>query len=451
VLRELFSFVDIEFLLRPRWRAGVFLLGLGLAALFLAGEAIRIGIATSLEQSASVSDLRWALTLDPANPNLHHRLGLVYSYSSEDFNPAEAIKHLRRATELNPHKALYWSSLASACDSLGDAVCADRALERALNLSPMSPRLRWITANHYLLTNRAQAALPHFQRLLELSPEEYSLPTFRICLEALRDPEVVFEKVLPRGADPKLKLAYVNFLSYQPDPGFAQRVWAQTVAASSSPFPFSLAGPYLQRLLDLGRYNEAVGVWQDLARLGIVRKPASEDRENLIFNGDFAQAPLNAGFDWRFRQVPYVSLDFPDSGGYRGGRCMRLDFTVGQNDEYEAAYQIVPVAPDVAYLLTAYTRSESITSDSGPRLRVLDPACPACLNVSSETTVGTTPWHAVSLMFSTGPHAQLVRVSVWRPRSRTFPTEITGTFWLDAVSLKAKGPLSEKTTLPLAH
>ena len=130
---------------------------------------------------------------------------------------------------------------------------------------------------------------------------------------------------------------------------------------------------------------------------------------------------------------------------------MRLDFTVGQNDEYEAVYQIVPVAPDEAYLLTAYTRSESIASDSGPRLRVLDLACPACLNVSSETTVGTTPWHAVSLMFSTGPHAQVVRVSVWRPRSRSFPTEITGTFWLDAVSLKARGPLSEKTTLPLAH
>jgi hypothetical protein len=192
-------------------------------------------------------------------------------------------------------------------------------------------------------------------------------------------------------------------------------------------------------------------VWQDLGRLGIVKKPASEDRDNLIFNADFAQAPLNAGFDWRFPKVPYLSLDFSDSGGYRGGRCLRLDFTVGQNDEYEAAYQIVPVAPNQAYVLTAYTRSESITSDSGPRLRVLDPACGACLDVSTETTVGTTPWHAVSLMFSTGPHAQVVRVSVWRPRSRSFPMEITGTFWLDAVSLKAREPLSERTTLPVAH
>jgi hypothetical protein len=116
---------------------------------------------------------------------------------------------------------------------------------------------------------------------------------------------------------------------------------------------------------------------------------------------------------------------------------LRLDFTSNQNDESEAVYQIVPVAPSRAYLLTAYTRSEDITSGSGPRLRVLDPGCAGCLNVSTETTVGTTPWHLVSLRFSTGAQAQVVRVSVWRPRSRAFPEEITGTFWLDAVSLKS--------------
>ncbi len=158
--------------------------------------------------------------------------------------------------------------------------------------------------------------------------------------------------------------------------------------------------------------------------------------------GDFEQVPLNGGFDWRTREVPYLWFAFPNSGAYRGGRCLRLDFTVGRNDESEAVYQFVPAAPKQEYLLTAYARSNNITSDSGPRLRLLDPACPTCLDISSETTVGTTPWHPVSLKFSTGDHAQVVRVSVWRPRSRTFPTEITGTFWLDAVSLKRLKPRS---------
>jgi hypothetical protein len=297
-----------------------------------------------------------------------------------------------------------------------DTVCADRALEHALRLSPMTPRLHWIAANRYLLTDRPEAAL-------------------RLCLEAVGDPLMVLEKVLPNRADAKLRLDYVNFLSAQGDADFAYRVWVQTVAAAF-PFPLSSAEPYLQRLLELGRYKEAIDVWQDLERLGIVKKPATGEPDNLIFNGDFEQVPLNAGFDWRTPEVPYLSLAFPDSGAYRGSRCLRLDFTVGRNDESEAVYQFVPVVPDQGYSLTAYARSDSITSDSGPRLRVLDPACPACLDVSSETTVGTTPWHPVSLKFSTGAQAQVVRVSVWRPRSRAFPTEITGTFWLDAVSLE---------------
>jgi hypothetical protein len=410
------------------------LLAVGLAALFMAGEAIRIALATSLEGSGRLPQLRRGLTLDPDNPKLHYQLGSVYSYSPQDMDPAEAMKHLRRAAELNPYRAIYWSSVASACDSAGNRVCADRALGRALSLSPMTPRLHWIAANHYLVTDRPEAALPHFQRLLELSPE-YAWPTFRLCLQATGDPQVVLEKVLPSGADAKLKLAYVDFLVAEGDADFAYRVWGQTVAGAS-PFAFSLAAPYLQRLLDLGRYKEAIGVWGDLERLGIVNKPPSEDRNNLIYNGDFEQVPLNAGFDWRTPEVPYLWLAFPNSGAYRGGRCLRLDFAVGRNDESEAVYQFVPAAPQQEYMLTAYTRSDDITSDSGPRLRVLDPACPACLDVSSETTVGTTPWHPVSLKFSTGDHAQVVRVSVWRPRSRTFPTEITGTFWLDAVSLE---------------
>jgi len=433
-MSRLYSQGRAEFSLRSRGRASGFLLAVGLAALFMAGEAVRIVIAASLEGSARLPQLRRALTLDPDNANLHYQLGLVYSYSPQDIDPAEALKHFRRATELNPYRAIYWSSVASACDSVGNRVCADRALERAVTLSPMTPRLHWITANHYLVTDRPEAALPHFQRLLELSPE-YAWPTFRLCLQATRDPQVVLKKVLPSGADAKLKLAYVDFLSAQGNLDFAYGVWGQTVA-SASPFAFSLAVPYLERLLDLGRYKEAINVWGDLERLGIVNKPPSEDRDNLIYDGDFEQVPLNAGFDWRTSELPYLWFAFPNSGAYRGGRCLRLDFTVGRNDESEAVYQFVPAAPNQGYLLRAYTRSDNITSDSGPRLRVLDPACPACLDVSSETTVGTTPWHPVSLKFSTGAHAQVVRVSVWRPRSRTFPTEITGTFWLDTVSLE---------------
>jgi hypothetical protein len=162
------------------------------------------------------------------------------------------------------------------------------------------------------------------------------------------------------------------------------------------------------------------------------------EQGNLVFNGGFEQPPLGAGFDWRSQPSPYVSVDFADASPYEGTYCLRVDFPVSENDEFEPVYQILPVAPNQAYTLAAYVRSGDITSDSGPRLRVMDPSCPSCLDASTATTVGTTPWHTVTLKFFAGPQTQAVRVSVWRPRSRTFPMDISGSFWLDAVSVRAE-------------
>jgi hypothetical protein len=171
--------------------------------------------------------------------------------------------------------------------------------------------------------------------------------------------------------------------------------------------------------------------------------PNSTDGEtgNLVYNGRFNHLPLDAGFDWRDPNTQYVETDFQDPYGERDSTCLRVDYAAGKNLESEPVYEFVPVMPNHSYRLQADVRTDSVTSDSGPRLRVLDPVCPECLNVSTETTVGTTPWHQLTLDFTTGAQTRLVRLSVWRIRSRTFPMEISGSFWLDNVSIT---PLSTR-------
>lgn len=446
VIARLFSPTFQEFSLRPRWKAGALLLAIGLSGLLVVSATVRIAIATRLGGSFEIFDLHKALLFDPLDAEVHHRLGLLYAYTSTDAKSAESVKHLRRAVELNPHRAMYWVDLGAACNYAGDVACADQAFERARILSPETPRIQWLVANYYLQRNRVDTALESFQRLVVMSPE-YAVPTFRICLRVVGNPEVVYEKVLPPGSNPRVKLAYINYLAAHDETELASRVWDETVA-EGPPFSFWLAEPYLQRLLDLNRGREAAKVWQDLERLGIVKSPAEGERQNLFFNGDFEQWPLNTGLDWRYREVPYVSVDFLDPSAYHGTHCLRLDFTVSRNDESEPVYQFVPVVPNQKYILTAFARSEGISSDSGPRLHVLDPACPSCLNTSSASTVGTTPWHSVSANFSTGAHTQFVQISIWRPRSRTFRAEISGSFWLDCVSLQISKSASETAALP---
>lgn len=411
--------------------------------LLLAGETLRVATAETLADSQKIPRIRWSLRIDPQNARLYHQLGML-SYSNavslasaEKAGSTEAIELLKKSLELDPHQASYWTDLATVCDALHQD-CAGPALEHALAADPMRPRLRWLAGNYYLRDGQTDVALSHFQRLLALDAS-YAADTFRICSRVLANPETVLERILPRDAAATLKLAYVNTLVGEGQISAAYQVWARTVNGVSR-FPFTQAQPLLEGLIAHGQIKEAEGVWLNLQKLGIVRE--ENDQSNRVYNGDFERLPLNAGFDWRYLEVPYLSLDFAEASPYRGSRCLRMDFTVARNEEYEPVFQYVPVLPNRSYVLSAYVRSEEITSDSGPRLRVADAACESCLNASGDGTVATTSWHPVKLSFTTTPSTMVVKVSVWRPRGQTYPMTISGKFWLDSVSLEAEMPES---------
>jgi hypothetical protein len=400
--------------------------------LLLAVGTILLGITSSFE-TPKVG--QWILTLDPNDPWLENRLGESY----KDDNPSEGLRHLRRATQLSPYRQLYWSDLESACEAMGNQQCVDEADERLLQLCPMAPYYHLVAVQYFLRKNQLDAALQQSRRLLELD-SGYALPTWQ-SLQSVRKPELIYQIVLAESGNIELKVGYVDFVSGQGDNDTAYHLWKLAVAGSH-PFPFATATPYLERLISLGRIEEASRVWQDLERLGIVKGVEANEKDNLIFNGDFEHSPLNAGFDWRTDPTTYLVVDVTAGGAYHGVHCLRIDFTGRRNDEYEPVYQIVPVLPQRTYRLEAFVRSEDITSDTGPCLRISDIQPSGFPVAISETTVGTTPWHPVRLSFTTGPRTQAVRVSFWRPRSRVFPMEISGTAWLDAVSLKSVRPES---------
>ena len=408
-------------------------MGVGAVSLLLAAEMSVVGIASSFE---SPSTGRLILVLDANDPQLQHRLGQVY----QEIDPAESVRYLRRATELSRYSRLYWSDLASACQSIGDTQCADRATEHLLKLCPMVPYYHQLAAESYLRKNRLDESLAQFRRLLELDPI-YATDTWAALLTVL-EPDVIFQKVAT-STDSMGQVGYVDFMSAQGDNDAAYRIWSY-VAANPGPFPVSSVQPYLERLINLGRIEEAAHVWQDLERRRLVKRSDVEAKDNLVFNSGFEQLPLNAGFDWRTGSTNYLALDSAAPGAYHGAHCLRVDFTVGSNNEYEPVYQIVPVHSNRTYSLEAYVRSQDITSTSGPVLRVSDAQQRGFEDAISETTVGTTEWHPVSLSFSTGPETQSVRLSLWRPRGRNFPMEISGSFWLDAVTLECKDCTAEK-------
>jgi hypothetical protein len=412
----------------------VFLFVVIVPGLLLGFKTVVIAVAATMGRSSNPQRVREAVALDPANPELHFKLGQIDSYSMEPSEVRQGLEQLRRATDLAPTQPEYWSALASACESAGDATCADQATQRTLSLAPTTPRYRWNAANDELAHGRSDEALGEFRKLLKMDPE-YAPETFRLCLKYVGDAAKVFQSVLANRNDAQLNFSYINYLVANGQGADAYPAW-QATFDSNKPFPLSQAGPYLDWLVRRGPGPQAESVWQSLESRGIIKKPAADSPGNLVFNSGFEEPLLGMGFGWRVRKEPYTRVGLDDIGAYAGARSARVDFTVAQNENDEPLFEIVPVAPGHSYHLQAYVRSEDISSSSGPRLRVTDPDCPHCLDVSTDDAEGTTDWHPVTLNFSTGPAARQVLISIWRPRCMSFPSDISGRFWMDAVNLQ---------------
>ncbi len=419
--------------LRSRALAAAFLALVIAAGLLLIAQAARLAAAAEWTASDDPERVTQALRLDPQNALVHNRLGFLLLRQASD--ASAALPHLRRATELNPRVAVYWIDLGNGCELAGQLDCARASYERAVALAPLRPDFTWDLANYYLRAGEDPKALEGFAQYLRFVPESRDR-TFSLLYRGIHDPDLVWRKVVRTSGDDETELYYLTFLRKQTPPVATGPFWNELIAERKA-LPLDSALRYLDQLLEGHEYAEAQHAWSGLQAAGAVTaRPANG---NLIFNSNFEQKPLNGGFDWRFKQQAFLDMEFMQSGSCKEGHCLYLNFAVPQNSEYEPVYQIVPVKPGHSYSLSAFMRSQDIKSDSGPRLRVVDPECLTCLDVMTPPVLETTPWHKVELTFATGPKTQAVKISVWRPRSRVFPMEISGEFWLDSVSLTPAG------------
>lgn len=398
---------------------------------------VRAGLAAWAVEYPHRDSVALALKLDPANPKLHHRLALlrIYQGSFQNWEFQQARGSLERAAALSPQSAAIWTDLAIASSSLADSAGTHRALRQALALDPMTPRLQWFAANFYAGAGDTELSFHHLQRLLEMDPQ-YGPEVFRLGSRLASDLSVLEARLMPAAHQPQLRLALLDFLMSQERLDLARSTW-QAVAAAGVPFPFVLVQPYVERLIAAGDVAQTARVWQGLTELGVVPAAAAEPG-NGVFNGGFEQPPLGGGLDWRWFPQRGTWLDFADRRAYSGVRSLRVDFVEERNEQYELVAQIVPIRAGQTYRLSAWAQAQAITSDSGPRLRVSDPDCSGCAVTETPMITGTAPWRTLEVEFTAGPAQRFARLSLWRARSRTFPTQISGRLWLDCISLRAR-------------
>jgi len=378
----------------------------------------------------SEENLLKAIRFSPPNPEPYYRLGLFYQWDIHHIDLGESARYFRKAIERDPLEQEYWLQLAKILQRMGESTVSQRALENAIRVFPTGYRGRWVSANLFLQQGDFEKALPHFAYILAHYPNQSSL-VYDVLEKVVNDPDVVLERIVPK--DPSSFKQYLSYLYGAGDPGAARKAWAKRLSFGYQADRGETIR-YIEFLISQGEFNEAFQVWRARYQ-GEGLSPLSE--RDLITNGDFGKDEiLGGGFDWKIEKASGAEVSFDPSVAFEGKRSLKIVFTGKENVDFYHVSQFVPLKSDTDYVLRANMKTQAVTTKSGPKIEVLGAG--QAFHTVSETLTGDNEWRKLIVSFRTPAQLQGGLVRVRREKTEKFDRYISGTVWIDHVSLTEK-------------
>jgi len=391
--------------------------------------AVRHGMAAHWARSGQLDQWLHAAAWEPDNPEHWYRLGRYYQIDFEHADLPRAISNYQRATAIAPGSAEYWLDLAEVKETVLQLADAEQALRRAQQAYPLSADVSWRFGNFLLRQNRQDEAFRKIHDALSVQPSLTALAISR-CWQSTQDIERILNLALPVGAE--TYWGAIDFLVEAREPGAAMAVWKRLMAGDPI-FPLQRTFRLQDMLIETAHGGDARSVWQQ----SLLAAGAQRDTQpggSLLWNGGFEQDLLNGGLAWRFRPVAGAELSFDGRVAHSHSRSLRVVFDGTKNVDFQQPWQYVVVEPNTRYRVSAYFRTEGVTTSSAIRLEIEERRS-GYVTQATPNLVGTQPWAPSEAEFTTDADTQLVRVVLRRRPSQKLDNKISGTIWVDDVSL----------------
>ncbi|MFN0083860.1 MAG: tetratricopeptide repeat protein [Blastocatellia bacterium] len=343
---------------------------------------------------------------------------------SHDQVAARAYDHAVRAAKAAPANYEYRILLGVAAEQKGDMRSAESALRAAQVLAPANMNVNWLLANFLLRAGKAEDALKHFQVVAAADPGKLPIALNLVWqamdgnLEALRTvpPET------PRG-----RLALASFLLGQERPVEAAAALDGVDRDGLLTLPES--GQVIDRLIGLGQYEPAFGLWRRLA------VESGETPAEGVWNGGF-ELPMRAGltqFDWMLGQSKYARIQAAPGTGRTGQRALQIAFQGVNTTRFdEEMRQLIRVAPGGRYRLEGFVKANAFAGpEPGPQVTITLPGTKALLAASAPIPVGTYDWIPVTVEFDVPADARALLLSIKQTPALSYADPTTGTLWFD--------------------
>ena len=266
-----------------------------------------------------------------------------------DYDGADSLGITKKIAELSPYASAPRIKRGLAAELAGDSAGAEKWLLAAASVDhQFEPR--WTLANFYFRQEKPDEFWRWMHAALEVSYADRT-PAYDLCWRVSQDAGEILRRAIPDQHD--TVATYLIYLAQTKRLSAITPV-ARRLAAFRDKADETLFYGVCDQLL-AARDADAKQVWL------LTQQPAP----NGIFNGDFASAPVNHGFDWRTVDssgVTHVNLTAP------AGHRIALS---GQQAEFGVLLaQILTLGTGKRYTLRWESRTSSLKNPVGIEWRV---------------------------------------------------------------------------------
>jgi len=410
---------------------GLLVIGSLILALWVCFFGVRSGIAGIAADGKTLSELQWAVRLEPRNPDYWYRLGHFQQFNLEQPDVVAAVESYQKAVALDPGYTQAWLDLGTAHEIDGNTAAAQEAYLRAKKTYPASADVAWRYGNFLLRQGTLAEAFAELRLALQADPRRAGAVFSRVY-RADPDIDAILNDLLP-----PLPAVYVDAIAEAVDSqqlAVAQTMWMRLMKLNPhlKLWQFDKFVGALQTHRD---YVAAREVW-DQGTSTMNLPPLIQPRDSVLWDPSFESGLSNEAFAWYFHSLlEGVHAEIDTAEKLSGKQSLRLTFDGKHNPGSDIACAFGVVTPGTKYLFSGWVKTRNITGDQGIRFHLKSLGNNQIPLETSREIHGTMPWTSIEQDWTAGPGVRLVEVCITRDPSTDADIHISGDAWVDDVTL----------------
>ncbi len=413
---------------------GLLVIGSLIVALWLSFFGVRSGIAGRAADGDTIGDLRWAVRLEPRNPEFWYRLGHYQQFNLEQPDIVTSVESYQKAVTLNPGYTEAWLDIGTAYELDGNRAAAQDAFTRAKKTYPASAEVAWRYGNFLLREGMLPEAFAELRLALQADPRRAGAVFSRVY-RADPDIDAILNDLLPPVPD-----VYVDAIAEAVDSqqlAVAQTMWMRLMKLNPhlQLWQFDKFVGALQAHRD---YDAARQVW-DQGTSTMELPPLIQPRDSVLWDPSFESGLSNLSFAWFFRSlVEGVHAELDTTEKLSGKQSLRLTFDGKHNPGADVACSWGAVTPGTKYLFSGWMKTKDVTGDQGVRFHLKSIGNNQIPLAVTREIHGTTSWSSIEQDWTATPGVHGVQVCISREPSTNPDIHISGDAWVDDVTLVPK-------------